>query len=58
LNSPGSATRQVYREAITAALDRCAPIPFSKGFGAAIVGRPLSIRYVDDRVMSAESRRP
>jgi hypothetical protein len=56
--TPGTeaATRQVYRGAITAALDRCAPLHFSKGFSAAIAGKPLSIRYVDDRVMNADSQ--
>src|SRR5262245_36260697 len=42
-------TRQVYRRAIDASLERCAPLPLSKGFAAAIAGRPISIRYVDDR---------
>ena len=51
-------TKQVYRRAINAALERCAPLPFSKGFSAAIAGQPISIRYVDDRVMSAGSSRP
>jgi len=57
--TPGTeaATRQVYRDAITAALDRCAPLRFSKSFAAAIAGKPLSIRYVDDRTMSADSQR-
>jgi len=42
-------TRQVYRHAITQALDRCTPVPFSKGMGGAIAGRPIAIRYVDNR---------
>jgi hypothetical protein len=41
--------RQVYRAAIAAALGRCAPLPLSESFRAAIVGRPISVRYVDDR---------
>ena len=58
--TPGTeaATRQLYRSAITASLDRCAPLPFSDGFGAAIIGRPLTIRYIDDRTTSASSQRP
>jgi hypothetical protein len=53
--TPGTdaATKQVYRNAITAALDRCTPLRFSRRFGGAIAGRPISIRYVDDRVMRA-----
>jgi hypothetical protein len=46
-------TKQVYRGAINAALARCAPLPLSRSFSAAIAGRPISVRYIDDRVMRA-----
>jgi len=49
-------TRQIYRHAITASLERCAPLPLSQGFAAAITGRPISIRYVDDRTADAGSQ--
>ena len=42
-------TRKHYREAIDRALDRCTPMPFSAGMGGAIAGRPIAIRYVDNR---------
>src|SRR5215472_11870642 len=42
-------TRKVYRDAITQALDRCTPMPFTTGMGGAIAGRPIAIRYVDNR---------
>ena len=42
-------TRRHYRDAITHALDRCTPMPFSAGMGGAIAGRPIAIRYVDNR---------
>lgn len=42
-------TKKAYQRAINAAFERCAPLPFSKTFGAAIAGHPISIRYVDDR---------
>src|SRR5262245_17395250 len=42
-------TRQTYRDAINAAVTRCAPLPLTKGLGGAIAGRPINIRYVDDR---------
>jgi hypothetical protein len=45
----GDETRKIYRSAITAALERCTPMPFSKGFGGALAGRPIAIRFVDDR---------
>jgi hypothetical protein len=49
--SPGTKpeTRQVYRQAIDTAIQRCAPLRFSKSFAAAIAGQPISVRYVDDR---------
>jgi hypothetical protein len=44
-----SETRNVYHDAITVALDRCTPLPFSAGLGGALAGRPIAIRFVDDR---------
>jgi hypothetical protein len=41
--------RNLYHDAILAALDRCTPLQFSAGLGGALAGRPLAIRYVDDR---------
>jgi len=43
--------RDDYRAAIDAALKRCTPVPFSKGMGEAIAGRPIIIRFVDDRAI-------
>jgi len=42
-------TRKTYRAAIMEALDRCTPLPFSTGMGGAIAGRPIAIRFVDNR---------
>lgn len=50
-------TKQVYRSAINAALARCVPLAFSKRFSLAIPGKPISIRYVDDRSISADPQR-
>ena len=47
-------TRKLYRDAITEALDRCTPMPFSHGMGGAIAGRPIAIRYVDNRKQAEE----
>jgi hypothetical protein len=41
--------RQVYWDAATAALKRCAPLQFTDGLGGALAGRPFAIRFVDDR---------
>lgn len=46
--SPASA-RERYREAVTHSLDGCAPLPLSKGLGGAVAGRPIMVRYVDNR---------
>jgi hypothetical protein len=42
-------TTNTYHDAITAALDRCTPMPFTTGLGGAVAGRPIAIRFVDDR---------
>jgi hypothetical protein len=49
--SPGAPaeTREVYLHAISAALERCTPLPFSDGLGGAVAGRPIAIRFVDNR---------
>jgi hypothetical protein len=43
------AARNIYHDAIVAALERCTPLPFTPGLGGAVAGRPIAIRYVDDR---------
>jgi hypothetical protein len=49
--SPGAPTETVgiYRDAITAALDRCTPLPFTDQLGNAVAGRPIAVRFVDER---------
>ncbi|MBO0756155.1 MAG: hypothetical protein J2P54_09860 [Bradyrhizobiaceae bacterium] len=49
--SPGVTpeARQVYEQAIKDTLDRCTPMQFSKGMGGAIAGRPIAIRFIDNR---------
>ena len=41
--------RQVYRDSIATALYRCAPLHFTKGLAGAIAGRPIAVRYVENR---------
>jgi hypothetical protein len=43
-------TRDIYRRAIDAALARCTPMPFSERMGGAIAGRPIAVRFIDDRM--------
>jgi hypothetical protein len=45
----GAEARGNYRRAVDAALERCTPMPFSKAMGGAIAGRPIAIRFIDDR---------
>ena len=41
--------RDNYRDAVNAALKRCTPLHFSAGMGGAVAGRPIAIRFVDNR---------
>jgi hypothetical protein len=43
--------RDTYLRAIKASLDGCTPLTFTKGLGDAIAGRPIMIRYVDNRTI-------
>jgi hypothetical protein len=56
--TPGTATevRKLYREAIDATLERCQGLNFSKSFGRAVAGRPISVRFVDDRTIKSDAR--
>lgn len=44
--------RQRYRAAIDEALARCVPLPLTKALGNAIAGKPINIRYVDNRALA------
>jgi hypothetical protein len=46
-----AAVRDIYRDAVNAALARCTPLHFSKGMGGAVAGRPIAIRFVDNRTI-------
>lgn len=41
--------RDTYLKAINDSLDGCLPLKLTKGLGGAIAGRPIMIRYVDNR---------
>jgi hypothetical protein len=42
-------TRETYFKAINASLEACIPMKFTNGLGGALAGRPIAIRYVDNR---------
>jgi hypothetical protein len=44
--------RNTYRDAVDAALKRCTPLHFSEGMAAAVAGRPIAIRFVDERTLA------
>ena len=43
--------RDIYRDAVNAAIKRCTPLHFSDGMGGAVAGRPIAIRFVDNRTI-------
>lgn len=51
-------TRAAYLKAINASLDACAPLKFTDNLGGALAGRPIAIRYVDNREPQQQSAKP
>jgi hypothetical protein len=49
-------TRATYLKAITSSLDACLPLKFTDGLGGALAGRPIAIRYVDNRALGKASQ--
>jgi hypothetical protein len=47
--------RATYLKAINASLDACMPLKFTGGLGGALAGRPIAIRYVDNRELQQSS---
>jgi hypothetical protein len=47
--------RNTYLQAINASLSHCEPFKFTAELGGAIAGRPIMIRYVDDRDLEKPS---
>jgi hypothetical protein len=50
--------RDTYLKAINASLDACVPLKFTGGLGGALAGRPIAIRYVDNRELGKRSGTP
>jgi hypothetical protein len=49
--------RDTYLKAINASLDACESLKFTDGLGGAIAGRPIAIRYVDNRDWASSPQR-
>ena len=49
--TPGASDdeRMSYRVAMAQALRRCTPLRFTDALGGALAGRPLTIRFIDNR---------
>lgn len=45
-------TRDTYLKAINASLNSCIPLKFTDGLGGALAGRPIAIRFVDNRELA------
>lgn len=50
-------TRTTYLKAINASLGACLPLKFTSGLGGALAGRPIAIRYVDNRPLGKTSQK-
>jgi hypothetical protein len=50
-------TRDTYLKAINASLNACIPLKFTAGLGGALAGRPIAIRYVDNRELAKASEK-
>jgi hypothetical protein len=51
-------TRATYLKAINASLSGCTPLKFTSGLGGALAGRPIAIRYVDNRDSAKQAEKP
>ena len=51
-------TRDTYLKAINASLSACMPLKFTGGLGGALAGRPIAIRYVDNRDLGRQAGKP
>lgn len=49
--TPGAtdAERMAYRAALAQALERCLPLRFTQALGNALAGRPMTLRFIDNR---------
>jgi hypothetical protein len=51
-------TRAAYLKSINASLGACLPLKFTGDLGGALAGRPIAIRYVDNRDLGKQSATP
>lgn len=51
-------TRTTYLKAINTSLEACTPLKFTGNLGGALAGRPIAIRYVDNRDLGKQAEKP
>jgi hypothetical protein len=51
-------TRTAYLKAINTSLAGCMPLKFTAGLGGALAGRPIAIRYIDNRDLAKQAEKP
>jgi hypothetical protein len=51
-------TRDTYLKAINQSLNACIPLKFTDGLAGALAGRPIAIRYVDNRELGKPAQTP
>jgi hypothetical protein len=49
--------RDTYFKAINASLNACMPLKFTDSLGGALAGRPIAIRYVDNRELGKQTEK-
>jgi hypothetical protein len=50
--------RETYLKAINDSIDACVPLKFTGNLGGALAGRPIAIRYVDNRDIDKQKATP
>ncbi len=50
--------RKIYQNAVASSLAACAPLPFTRSLGEALAGRPILVRYVDNRKIGKRPAAP
>ena len=56
--APRQTPARPYLKAINASLQACQPLKFTGGLGGALAGRPIAIRYVDNRDLAKQAEKP
>jgi hypothetical protein len=54
----GGEVRTRYADAVSGSLAGCTPLPLTAGLGGAVAGRPIMVRYVDNRTVDQTKAPP